>query len=152
MKVVWVIAKRELNSFFDSLIAYIVLILFLGFNGFYTWLESGSDVFFSGQASLRGFFMTAFWSLFFFIPALTMRSLAEEKKTGTIELLLTRAITDRQVVWGKFLAVFILVAIALLLTISYVFTINGFLLFGYPGMGDLDMGATISGYLGMKQK
>ena len=149
MKAVWVIAKRELNSFFDSLIAYIVLILFLGFNGFYTWLESGSDVFFSGQASLRVFFMTAFWSLFFFIPALTMRSLAEEKKAGTIELLLTKAITDRQVVWGKFLAVFILVAIALLLTLTYVFTINGFILVGYSGIGNLDMGATISGYLGL---
>ncbi|OJJ15628.1 ABC transporter permease [marine bacterium AO1-C] len=149
MKVVWVIAKRELNSFFDSLIAYILLILFLGFNGFYTWLNSGSDVFFSGQASLRSFFGVAFWTLFIFIPALTMRSLAEERKTGTIELLLTKAVTDRQVVWGKFLAIFVLVAIALLLTITYVFTINGFILVGYSGIGDLDMGATISGYLGL---
>ena len=149
MKVVWVITRRELNSFFDSLIAYIVLILLLGFNGFYTWLDSGSDVFFSGQASLRSFFGVAFWTLFIFVPALTMRSLAEEKKAGTIELLLTKAVTDRQVVWGKFLAVFILVAIFLLLTLTYVFTIQGFVLFGYSGIGDLDMGATISGYLGL---
>ncbi|WP_299463973.1 ABC transporter permease [uncultured Microscilla sp.] len=149
MKTVWVIAKRELSSFFDSLIAYIMLILFLGFNGFFTWLESGNDVFFSGQASLRGFFSIAFWTLFFFIPALTMRLLAEEKKTGTIELLLTKAVTDRQVVWGKFLAVFILIAIALLLTLPYVFTIDGFALLGYDGLGNLDLSATLSGYLGL---
>lgn len=147
MTVIWVIAKRELNSFFDSLIAYIMLILFLGFNGFFTWLESGNDVFFSGQASLRGFFGIAFWTLFFFIPALTMRLLAEEKKTGTIELLLTKAVTDRQVVWGKFLAVFILIAVALLLTLPYVFTIDGFL--WYKGLGNLDMSATLCGYLGL---
>ena len=87
MRTIWVIAKRELGSFFDSLIAYILLILFLGFSGFFTWLF-GSDIFFIGQASLQSFFNIAFWTLFFFIPALTMRLLAEEKKTGTIELLL----------------------------------------------------------------
>ena len=80
---IWVITKRELQSFFDSLIAYIMLILFLGFSGFFTWLY-GSDIFLVGQASLEGFFNIAFWTLFFFIPALTMRLLAEEKKTGTI--------------------------------------------------------------------
>ena len=149
MRAVWVIARRELNSFFDSLIAYIMLVLFLGFSGFFTWLESGNDVFFAGQASLRGFFSIAFWTLFFFIPALTMRLLAEEKKSGTIELLLTKAVTDRQVIWGKFLAVFILIAVALLLTLPYVFTIDGFALLGYSGLGNLDMSATFSGYLGL---
>ena len=82
MKTIWIITKRELQSFFDSLIAYIMLILFLGFSGFFTWLY-GSDIFLVGQASLQSFFGIAYWTLFFFIPALTMRLLAEEKKTGT---------------------------------------------------------------------
>jgi len=116
MKGMWIIAKRELNSFFDSLIAYIMLVLFLGFSGFFTWIL-GSDVFFIGQASLQSFFNVSYWTLFFFIPALTMRLLAEERKTGTIELLLTRAVTDRAVVAGKFLSTLILICIALLFTL-----------------------------------
>src|SRR5579872_368419 len=111
MSPIWVIARRELASFFDSLIAYILLVLFLGFSGFFTWLY-GSDIFLVGQASLQSFFGVAYWTLFFFIPAITMRLLAEERKTGTIELLLTKAISDRQVVTGKFLAAFLLIVIA----------------------------------------
>ncbi|NJM93919.1 MAG: ABC transporter permease subunit [Cytophagales bacterium] len=140
MKQVWIIAKRELDSFFDSLIAYIMLGLFLGFSGFFTWL-SGADVFFVGQASLRSFFGIAYWTLFFFIPAITMRLLAEEKKTGTIELLLTKAVSDRQVVWGKFLSAFLLILIALLFTLPYVFTV--------ASIGNLDDGGVICGYLGL---
>ena len=112
MKIIWLITKRELNSFFDSLIAFIMIVLFLGFSGFFTWI-SGSDIFLVGQASLRNFFSIAYWTLFFFIPALTMRLIAEEKKTGTIEMLLTKAVTDRQVIIGKYLATLLLIAIAL---------------------------------------
>jgi ABC-2 type transport system permease protein len=140
MNPVWIIAKRELGSFFDSLIAYIMLVLFLGFSGFFTWLL-GSDIFFVGQASLESFFNVAFWTLFFFIPALTMRLLAEENKTGTIELLLTKAVTDRQVVIGKFLSTLLLVAIALLSTVPYVITIST--------IGNIDAGQVFCGYLGL---
>ena len=140
MRASWIIAKRELDSFFDSLIAYIMLVLFLGFSGFFTWIL-GADVFLVGQASLESFFNVAFWTLFFFIPALTMRLLAEEKKTGTIELLLTKAVTDRQVVFGKFLSTFILVLIALLFTIPYVITL--------ANLGDIDTGEIFCGYLGL---
>ncbi len=140
MNPIWVIAKRELNSYFDSLIAYIVIIAFLGFSGFFTWL-SGSDVFFRKQADLAVFFSVARWTLFFFIPALTMRQLAEEKKTGTIELLLTKAVDDRQVVWGKFLSCFLMVCIALLFTLPYYITITN--------LGNADHGAILSGYLGL---
>jgi hypothetical protein len=80
MKTIWLITKRELTSFFDSLTAYIMIVLFLGFSGFFTWI-SGSDIFLIGQASLRTFFSIAYWTLFFFIPALTMRLIAEEKTT-----------------------------------------------------------------------
>jgi ABC-2 type transport system permease protein len=140
MQSLWIIAKRELDSFFDSLIAYIMLMLFLGFSGFFTWIL-GSDIFFVGQASLETFFNVAYWTLFFFIPALTMRLLAEEKKTGTIELLLTKAVTDRQVVAGKFLSTFILVCIALLFTFPYVVTLSN--------LGDIDVGQVLCGYLGL---
>jgi gliding-associated putative ABC transporter substrate-binding component GldG len=140
MQAIWTIAKRELASFFDSLIAYIMLILFLGFSGFFTWLY-GSNIFFTGQASLQTFFSVAFWTLFFFIPALTMRLLAEEKKTGTIELLLTKAVTDRQVVIGKFLSTLLLVAIALLFTLPYVITVSK--------LGNLDLGQVVCGYFGL---
>ena len=140
MKTIWVIARRELNSFFDSLIAYVIIALFLGFTGFFTWI-SGADIFLVGQASLRSFFGIAYWTLFFFIPALTMRMLAEENKTGTIEMLLTKPVTDRQVIMGKYLATLLLVAVALLLTLPFFFTV--------AGIGNLDVGATISGYLAL---
>ena len=140
MRAVWIIAKKELGSFFDSLIAYILLALFLGFSGFFTWMF-GNDIFLIGQATLRGFFNIAYWSLFFFIPALTMRLLAEERKQGTIEWLLTKAVTDRQVVWGKFLATLLLVAIALLFTLPYVITL--------ANIDNLDQGEVICGYLGL---
>lgn len=140
MKQIWIISKRELDSFFNSLIAYIMLILFLGFSGFFTWLF-GSDIFMVGQASLGAFFSIAYWTLFFFIPALTMRLLAEEKRLGTIEILLTKPITDRQVVIGKFLSTLLLIGIALLFTLPYVITV--------AKLGNLDMGAVICGYLGL---
>lgn len=140
MKSIWIITKRELNSFFDSLIAFIMIVLFLGFSGFFTWI-SGSDIFIVGQASLRTFFAIAYWTLFFFIPALTMRLIAEEKKTGTIEMLLTKAVTDRQVIIGKYLATIILIVIALVFTLPYVITISK--------IGNLDAGGTICGYLAL---
>jgi ABC-2 type transport system permease protein len=140
MNTIWIITKRELNSFFDSLIAFVIIILFLGFSGFFTWI-SGSDIFMVGQASLRSFFSIAYWTLFFFIPALTMRLIAEEKKNGTIEMLLTKAVTDRQVIIGKYLATLLLIIIALGFTLPYVITISR--------IGNLDAGETIGGYLAL---
>ena len=140
MSPIWIIAKRELHSFFDSLVAYIMLVAFLGFSGFFTWLFGG-DIFFRKEASLQVFFGVAFWTLFFFIPAITMRQLAEEKKSGTIELLLTKSISNRQLVVGKWLACFILVSIALLFTIPYYISV--------ARLGDIDHGATICGYLAL---
>lgn len=140
MKQVWIIAKKEMKTFFDSLIAYILLIAFLGFTGFFTWIY-GSDVFYRGQADLSPFFSIAYWTLFFFIPALTMKMVAEEKKTGTIELLLTKSVSDRQVVLGKFLSCLILIFIALVFTLPYYFTV------WY--LGNVDHGAVWCGYLGL---
>lgn len=140
MREIWIIAKRELGSFFDSLVAYILLVAFLAFTGFFTWLYV-ADIFFRKQADLQVFFNVAMWTLFLFIPAITMKQLAEEKKTGTIELLLTKSVTDRQLVLGKFVACFLLVVIALALTLPYYVTV--------ANLGNIDNGATIAGYIGL---
>lgn len=140
MKSIWIITKRELNSFFDSLMAYIIIVVFLGFSGFFTWIQ-GADVFFVNQASLQSFFSIAYWTLFFFIPALTMRLIAEEKKTGTIEMILTKPVSERQILVGKFLATLLLILICLTLTIPYYITI--------ANIGKVDHGAILLGYLGL---
>ncbi|MFH1194210.1 MAG: ABC transporter permease subunit [bacterium] len=140
MKTIWILTKKELKAFFDSLIAYILIIVFLGLSGFFTWLY-GSDIFLIGQATLQPFFSIAYWTLFFFIPALTMKMIAEERRVGTIELLLTKAITDWQVVLGKFLACLLLIGIALAFTLPYYITIWS--------LGPVDHGAVWLGYLGM---
>lgn len=140
MKQIWIISKRELQSFFDSLTAYIMLVAFLGFSGLFTWLY-GADIFFAKQASLQAFFGVSYWTLFFFIPALTMRQFAEENRTGTIELLLTRPVNDWQVIFGKFLATLLLIIIALAFTLPYYFTV--------AKLGNIDHGATIMGYIGL---
>lgn len=140
MKKILIIAVKELKSFFDSLTAYILLIVFLGLSGFFTWLF-GSDIFFINQATLEPFFAVAYWTLFFFIPALTMRLIAEENRSGTIEILLTKSVTDRQVILGKFLACLLLILTALLLTLPYYITV--------ASIGNVDHGAVLCGYTGL---
>ena len=140
MKQIWIITRRELGSYFDSLLAYILIILFLGFTGFFTWLFGG-DIFYNKEASLATFFNVAFWTLFVFIPLLSMRLIAEENSSGTLEMILTKPVNEWQLVVGKFLSVIMLVAIALALTLPYYFTV------WY--LGPVDHGAVWTGYLGL---
>ena len=140
MQQILTIAKREFRTFFDSLTAYILIILFLGLSGFFTWLF-GSDVFLVGQATIQPFFAIAYWTMFFFIPALTMKMIAEEKDSGTIELLMTKAVTDWEIILGKFLACLGLVFVSLLCSLPYYFTV--------AWLGDVDHGAVWCGYLGI---
>lgn len=140
MRNIWIIAKREIASFFDSLIAYVIIIIFLGLSGFFTWLF-GNNIFYQGQADLGIFFSIAYWTLFFFIPAITMRTLSEELRSGTFEMLSTKAVSDSQIVAGKFLACFILVFIAIACTLPYYFTVSS--------LGPIDHGAVIGGYFGL---
>ncbi len=140
MNKAWIIAKRELNAWFDSLVAYIVIVAFLAFSGIFTWL-AGADIFLRQQADLSVFFGVARWTLFFFIPAITMRLIAEEKRSGTIELVLTKNVTDRDFVLGKFLASLLMVSIVLACTLPYYFTVSI--------LGPIDHGATIAGYFGL---
>jgi ABC-2 type transport system permease protein len=140
MNKIWIITKRELRAFFDSLMAYVMIVLFLGFSGFFTWIF-GSDIFLVGQASLQSFFGISFWTLFFFIPAITMGMLAEERKSGTIELLMTKPVSDWQIIAGKFLAAFLLICITLALTLPYYITV--------ANIGKIDHSAVLMGYLGL---
>jgi ABC-2 type transport system permease protein len=140
MKQIWVITRRELQAYFDSLMAYILLVLFLGFSGFFTWVY-GSDIFYIKQATLMPFFSIAYWTLFFFIPALTMRLLSEENRIGTIEILLTKPVSSWQVLMAKFIASLLLIGIALLLTLPYLVTISS--------LGNVDMGQVFAGYLAL---
>lgn len=141
MNKIWIIARRELASFFDSLIAYVIIIMFLGFTGFFTWILPSNNIFLLGQANLQVFFNMGFWTLFFFIPALTMKMLAEETRSGTIELLSTKAVSDWEIVTGKFVACLLLVVIALFCTVPYYVTVSK--------LGSIDHGAVIGGYLGL---
>lgn len=140
MKQIWIISRRELQSYFDSLLAYIVIILFLVFTGLFTWLI-GSDIFLRKEASLDVFFNISFWTLFVFAPLLTMRLIAEEKSSGTLELILTKPVNEWQLVVGKFLSTVILIGITLLLTLPYYFTVWS--------LGPVDHGAVWTGYLGL---
>ncbi|MCI4667678.1 MAG: ABC transporter permease subunit [Bacteroidia bacterium] len=140
MRKIWSIAKREFSTYLDSLVAYILLVVFVGITGIFTWI-SFTDVFFTNIASMEPFFGISYWVLFLFIPALTMRMLAEEKRTGTLEVLLTRAVTDWQVVFGKFLGAMILILVAL------AFSLPWYLSIAY--LGPVDHGAIIAGYVGL---
>lgn len=140
MKLIWILAKRELRSFFDSLMAYILIVLFLLFTWFFTWI-SQNNILVYGQADLRIFFEISFWTLFVFIPAVTMKMVSEERRSGTIELLLTKPITDWQFIAGKFLASFLLIAIALGLTLINYFSIWN--------IGPVDHGQVWTGYFGL---
>lgn len=131
--------RRELYSSFDSPLAYIVVPVFLGLVAtFSLWFQ---DIFSQGVVSLRTFF---FWSSLFFVvlvPAITMRLFAEERRTGSLELLVTLPLSDAEVVLGKYLSALALLVVALLLTATYPVTM--------ASMGELDWGPVLGGYLGL---
>ncbi len=119
-----VLLKKELSSFFSSATGYIVIGVFLLFTGLFLWVFPGEyNILDSGYAQLDGLFSLAPWLFLFLVPALTMRMFAEEKRTGTIELLYTKPITKLSIVLGKYLAGVILVILSLIPTIIYFFTV-----------------------------
>ena len=138
--------KREINSFFASPIGYLVVALFLVFNGLFLWVFAGNyNILDAGFADLSAFFELAPWILLFLIPAVTMRSFSDEKKMGTLELLLTKPISLQNIVLGKYFGAVLLIIIALIPTILYVFTISNL---GNP-QGNWDVGSTIGSYIGL---
>ncbi|MBT4776299.1 MAG: gliding motility-associated ABC transporter permease subunit GldF [Crocinitomicaceae bacterium] len=137
---------KEVRSFLNSLIGYITIVIFLLAIGLFMWVFSGSENVFEMRIStLNSLFFNAPLIFMFIIPAITMRSFAEEKRTGTIELLLTKPLTDTQIVLAKYLAGFSLIFIALLPTWVYYVSIY---LMGDP-VGNIDNGGTLGGYIGL---
>jgi len=140
------ILKKELNSFFASPIGYLVIAVFLVINGLYLWVFKGDfNILNAGFADLNSFFFIAPWFFLFLIPAITMRSFSDEFRLGTIELLKTKPLTDWQIVLGKYAGALMLIIIALLPTLIYVYSI---VQLGLP-TGNLDIGSTIGSYIGL---
>ena len=143
MSSVMAIARRELKSYFDSPIAYIVVAVFLLISGGLFF----STVFIAGRADMRAFFMPSPFSLSppmllaILTPAVTMRLVAEERKSGTFELLTTLPVSDLQVILGKFLGALGLMLTTIAITVVYAITVSFF--------GDLDWGPVFTGYLGL---
>ncbi|MBC8083361.1 MAG: gliding motility-associated ABC transporter permease subunit GldF, partial [Hymenobacter sp.] len=128
-----------------SPVAYVVLGVFLIATGLFVWVFPDSSVLDYGYADLQTLFSLAPWIFLFLIPAITMRTFAEEKKAGTIELLLTRPLTDGQIIGGKYLACFLLALLALIPTLLYYFSVYKL---GSPE-GNIDSAATVGSYLGL---
>lgn len=131
------IYKRELRSYFNSPVAYVVIVVFLAILG---WFFT-SNLFLMNVASMRIVFELVPLIFLFFVPAMTMRLLAEEKKSGTLELLTTKPVRDVEIVLGKFFSAWTLLAAALAPTILYLVTVMS--------LGKVDIGPVISGYIGL---
>jgi ABC-2 type transport system permease protein len=139
----WSVCKKELRQFFSSLTGYIAIIVFLLVNGLVLFVFDNNVLDF-GYATLDRFFLLAPWVLLLLIPAITMRSFAEEFKTGTFEILQTRPLSRSQIVSGKYLGSLVVVCIALLPTIVYFFSIQQL-----SATEGLDTGATAGSYIGL---
>ena len=139
MSTILAIYRRELQSSFNTPLAYIVIPVFLLMVGLFSLFLN--DIFDAGLATMRTvFFWSAMW-LLLLVPAVTMRLFAEEKRTGSLELLVTLPVNEGQLVLGKYLAALTLILISLALTVTYPLTL--------ASLGDLDWGPVMGGYLGL---
>ncbi len=136
---------KEINSFFSSIVGYVALLVFLIACGLFLWIIPEYSILGYGYASLDRFFEIAPWLLLLLVPAVTMRSFADEFRTGTIEWLSTKPVTDIEIILGKYFATLALIVFALLPTLIYVFTISSL---SFPDVG-LDTGALIGSYVGL---
>jgi len=140
------IFKKEFNSFFTSTIAYLTIGMFLLINGLFLWVfDDDFNILNAGFADLTSFFYLAPWILIFLIPAITMKTFADEFRSGTIEILKTRPITNVTLVLGKFFAILTLLIIVLIPTFVYAYSIHEL---GNP-VGNLDYGSISGSYLGL---
>lgn len=137
MQKTWTLTKRELRAYFDSPTAYVVLTVFLLITGWFF----ATSLFLENVASLRSVFNIVPFIFLFFIPAITMSTFAEERRSGTLELLLTMPVRDWQVIAGKLLSVSLILLSTIALTAIYALTLSI--------LGDLDFGASTGGYLGI---
>jgi len=138
--------KKEINNFFNSLIGYIVIAVFLLVVSLFLWVfPTDYNILQAGYANLDGLFVMGPFVFLFLIPAITMRFFADEIKSGTIEMLLTKPLTDLEIILSKFFAGVVLVLLSLIPTLVFVATVYRF---GLPA-GNLDMGGTWGSYLGL---
>lgn len=144
LAVIWTLAKKEITLFFSSLIAYLVIAIFIVSTGLFIWVFPG-NLLEGGFSDLTPFFEIVPYLFFFLVPAITMRSLSEEFKLGTYELLLSRPILPWHLVSGKFLGAFVLLIVALLPTLIYYVTV---IVLGDPP-GNIDHAATWGSYIGL---
>ena len=140
------ILKKELNSFFASPIGYLVIMVYLLLNGLFLWVFEGDfNILHAGFADLNSYFFLAPWIFIFLIPAITMRSFSDEIHSGTIEILKTKPITTWQIIFGKYFGSLILVIIAIIPTLIYVYSIYNL---GNP-IGNLSFGTTLGSFIGL---
>lgn len=138
--------KKEISNFLGSLIGIMVVVVFLLITGLFLWVfQSDFNVMTFGYANLDSLFILAPWVFLFLVPAVTMRSFAEERRTGTIEMLLTKPLSDWQIVTGKYFAGVVLVIIALLPTLIYYISIYQLSL----PVGNVDNGGFWGSYIGL---
>ena len=138
--------KKEIRSFLSSLIGYIVIIVFLLVLNLFLWVFPGDfNILDAGYSSIDSLFVIAPWVFMFLIPAVTMRLFADEKKSGTIELLLTRPLTDLQIILAKYFAGLLLVLFSLLPTLVYYYSVSHL---GNP-QGNIDTGGMWVSYIGL---
>jgi ABC-2 type transport system permease protein len=140
----WSICKKELKQFFSNLTGYIAIILFLLVNGLFLFVLKDSNIFDFGYASLDKFFDLAPWIFLFLVPAITMRTLADEFKGGTFEILQTKPVSKWQIVAGKYIAVLVVLLLAIIPTIIYIFTIHSL-----SDRGGIDSGGIAGSYTGL---
>ncbi len=138
--------KREINGFFSSLTGYVVIIVFLLLNGLFLWVFPGEfNVLDMGYATLDPMFILAPWVFLLLVPAVTMRLFSDEKRTGTLELLLSRPLSDLRIILSKYLAGVVLVLFAILPTLVYYFSV---MWLGIP-KGNLDTGGFWGSFIGL---
>lgn len=140
----WSICKKELKQFFSNLTGYIAIILFLLVNGLFLFVLKDSNLFDFGYASLDKFFELAPWVFLFLVPAITMRTLADEFKAGTFEILKTKPVSKWQIVLGKYLSVLIVLLLVIIPTFIYIFTIQSL-----SAQGGIDSGGIAGSYTGL---
>ncbi|WP_316759232.1 gliding motility-associated ABC transporter permease subunit GldF [Pedobacter aquatilis] len=141
----YAVFKRELFGFLNSMVAYVTIGVFLAVSGLLLWFFPDTSLLDYGYAELNGFFSLVPYLFMFLIPAITMRSFAEERREGTYELLITKPITLWQIVIAKYLACLVLVLLALIPTLVYYYSISKL---GLPE-GNIDSGAVIGSYIGL---
>ncbi|MEJ7558751.1 MAG: gliding motility-associated ABC transporter permease subunit GldF [Pedobacter sp.] len=141
----YAVFKRELFSLLNSLMAYITIGVFLLASGLLLWFFPDTSILDYGYAELNSFFSLAPFLFLFLIPAITMRSFAEERREGTYVLLATRPITDWQIILGKYFSCLMIVLLALIPTVIYYISIYNL---GYP-VGNIDSGAVLGSYIGL---